>query len=101
MRVLTYFNSHLCNFRRNLGQRPGRTGCGNQPGEPKSLVSELGGPFDLGFLDYDGDLDLGGRDQLDIDPALAQAFKHARSDPGMGTHADPDHAELGYAAFGE
>lgn len=61
------------------------------------LVRELGGAVGILPVDDDGDLDLGGRDQLDVDPGFAQAVEQARGHARVRPHPDPDHAELRYS----
>ena len=63
-------------------------------------MGELCGAVDVGFVDQDGDFDLGGVDQLDVDSAPAEAIEQASGDAGMRAHPDSHDAELGQAALG-
>ena len=69
--------------------------------QPKGGVSEPGRVVDLGFVENDGDFDLGGGYHLDVHAAIAEAFEKGCGDAGVGAHADSDHAELGDAALFE
>ena len=58
-------------------------------------MRELRRPLDVRFVDHDGDLNLRRGDQLNIDPAAAEAFEKLRCDTGMRAHSDPNDAQLG------
>ena len=65
------------------------------------LVRELGGAIGVLPINHDGDLDFGGRNQLNVDSALAQAIEQPRGHPGVRPHPDPNHAQLGDSALGD
>jgi hypothetical protein len=50
--------------------------------------------FGIIGVDQHRDLDLAGADRLDVDAPVAQRLEHARGNPGIAAHADPDRADL-------
>ena len=55
----------------------------------------------MGFVEDDGDFDLGGGDHLDVHAAVPEAFEEGRGHSGVRTHTDANDAELGDAALFE
>ena len=55
--------------------------------ELERLVQHAHGQLEVLFLDHDRNLDLRGRDPLDVDAFLGERPEHARRDTGVRTHA--------------
>src|SRR5207253_10189499 len=63
--------------------------------ELERLVQHAHGELGVLLLDHHGDLDLGGRDHLDVDALLRQGAEHLRGDAGVRAHAHADDRHLG------
>ena len=57
-----------------------------------SEIFALGGG---GSVDQDADLDLAGRDHLDVDTGFSHGLEHLASDAGMRPHPQADDGDLG------
>src|SRR5437879_13645864 len=65
--------------------------------ELESLVQHAHGELGVLLLDHHGDLDLGGRDHLDVDAFFRERAEHLRGDAGVRAHAHADDRHLGPA----
>src|SRR6267143_2201477 len=74
---------------------------GYELGQAEFLVRELGGAVGVLAVNDDGDFDLGGGDQLDVDSAFPQAIEEPGGHAGVRSHPDPDHAQFGDSAGGD
>src|SRR6202045_5319454 len=68
---------------RFLSKRPrrGRRGCERSQAELR--MSQLRSPFDVGFINHDGNLDFGSGDQLNFDPGFSETMEEPGSHAGM------------------
>jgi hypothetical protein len=69
--------------------------------QPIGGVQHAHGQFGLVLVDQHRNLDLAGRDRLDVDPAIGQRLEHRRGNAGVAAHADADDADLGDLAVGD
>ena len=58
------------------------------------------GQFDIFLGDQNADLDLGGRNHLDINTPLREGFEHCLRHPRMSPHPNADYRHLGNAGVG-
>src|SRR3954468_12238437 len=61
----------------------------------KSAMQALDRALRLRLVDQAGDLDFGGRDELDVDLLGRQELEHLRSDAGVVLHSHAHDARLG------
>ncbi len=64
--------------------------------EAERLVDDLKGLAGGRAIDQDADLDLAGRDHLDVDPGLGEGLEHLLRDAGVGPHPQADDRHLGH-----
>src|SRR5882672_8616427 len=62
--------------------------------ELERLVQRAHGELHVFFVDHDRNLDLRGRDHLDVDALFGESAEHLARDSGVGTHADAHHRDL-------
>src|SRR5512135_2797041 len=83
---------------RACGQRLG-TGSGSRSlaalVQLERLVQHAHGELEVLLVDHDRDLDLGGRDHLDVDALAGQRLEHLGREPDVRAHADADDGHLG------
>lgn len=51
--------------------------------EFEGVVKHAHGQFRVPIIDHDGNLDLAGRDQKDVDPCVAESLEHAQRHAGL------------------
>ncbi len=66
-----------------------------KPIEQECSVDHSQSRHGRGTIDQDADLDLAGRDHLQVDAGVGERLEHGGGDAGVGAHAQADDRDLG------